>query len=224
MPLWGAVDSSEAKPKFLTDAEKDETFANDSGWVTEAGSARTGNGNTSAQPEVLVCIRNLATKLGAGTITDIEFVTTSFDVSDGGNIDVLVRWNEAVTVSSGTPQVTVTNDQNGGGSDATFTADYLSGSGTNELTFRKTYAGADGGIAATDELSIGANSLGLNSAVLISPSTETLGIEDGTDTTGGAIVLDTAADEGDNVLLDGGVEITHSAGIGTAAGTITAVA
>ena len=39
MPLWGATDSDESKPKNLTTAQKKQVFANASGWVLEAGSA-----------------------------------------------------------------------------------------------------------------------------------------------------------------------------------------
>ena len=38
MALWGITDADEAKPKWLTTAEKKEVFANNSGWVVEAGS------------------------------------------------------------------------------------------------------------------------------------------------------------------------------------------
>ena len=99
MPLWGASDSDESKPKNLTTAEKKQVFANASGWVLEAGSALSGNGNTNAQPEVLACIGGLATKIGAAVITEIDFVTTSFGKGAGGNIDMLVRFNEEVTVT-----------------------------------------------------------------------------------------------------------------------------
>ena len=43
MPLWGATDSDESKPKNLTTAQKKQVFANASGWVLEAGSALSGN-------------------------------------------------------------------------------------------------------------------------------------------------------------------------------------
>jgi len=108
MPLWGATDSDESKPKNLTTAQKKQVFANASGWVLEAGSALSGNNNTSATPEVLVAIGGLATSIGAADITEIEFVSTAFDKSDGGNIDMLVRFNEPVTVT-GTPQFLITN-------------------------------------------------------------------------------------------------------------------
>ena len=42
MPLWGATDSDESKPKFLTDEQKKLVYATKSGWVLENG-ALTGN-------------------------------------------------------------------------------------------------------------------------------------------------------------------------------------
>ena len=164
MALWGITDADEAKPKWLSDAQKKEVFANNSGWVVEAGSSMTGNGNTDAQPEVLCCIGDLATGLGAADITQIEFITTAFDKSDGGNIDVRVRFNEQVTVntSGGTPTLTITNDTPA----RNLTATYLSGSTTNELIFRKTIAAANAATNAGDVLSIGANPLALASGTI----------------------------------------------------------
>ena len=84
MPLWGITD--EAKPKWLTDSEKKEVYANNSGWVVEGGSKMTGNGNASAQPEVLCCIGDLDDRLQNATITEIEFMTTAFSKGAGGTI------------------------------------------------------------------------------------------------------------------------------------------
>ena len=39
MPLWGKTDADESKPKWLTDEQKKEVYANESGWVVEAGSS-----------------------------------------------------------------------------------------------------------------------------------------------------------------------------------------
>lgn len=193
MSLWGATDADESKPKNLTTAEKKEVFANASGWVREAGSVLSGNGNTSASPEVLVALRGLAVKLGNADITEIEFITTSFDKSDGGNIDVRVRFNEAVTVntSGGTPTLTITNDT----PSRNLTATYFSGTGKNELVFRKTIAAANAATNAGDVLSIAANAMALASGT----------IKDTADGTTNAT-------------------ITNSGAIGTAAGTITVAA
>ena len=78
----------------LTVSEQKKTvFATDRGWVQ-----LNGKGNE----EVLCAIGELdgvstTTGIGAATVTSVEFVTTSFDVSDGGNIDVRVIFNEKVT-------------------------------------------------------------------------------------------------------------------------------
>ena len=185
MSLWG----NDIKPKNLTAAEKKEVYATKQGWVREAGSILSGNGNTSADPEVLVAISNLSANMGAANITEIEFVTTSFDKSDGGNIDVRVRFNEPVTVT-GTPQLTITNDT----PSRNLTADYLSGSTTNELIFRETIAAANAATNAGDVLSIGANATALN---------------------GGTI-----KDTGEGTVAT----ITNTSAQGTAAGSITVVA
>ena len=190
MSLWGATDSDESKPKNLTTAEKKLVFANSSGWVLEAGSSLSGNDNTSAQPEVLVAIGELATSIGAADITEIEFVSTAFDKSDGGNIDMLVRFNEPVTVT-GTPQFLITNQTS---SSRNITADYLSGTGTNELTFRKTIAAGNAATNASDVLKVVANPVSLNSG--------------------------TIKDTGTNTAST----ITSSVAIGTAAGTLTVAA
>ena len=160
MPLWGATDSDESKPKHLTTAQKKEVFANASGWVVEAGSTQSGNGNTSADPEILVAIGGLASSIGAADITEIEFITTAFDKSDGGTLQVRVRFNEAVDVS-GTPQLTVVNDTN-----SNHTLSYASGTGTNELVFSLTIAAGNAATDAGDVLSIGTNAMALNSGTV----------------------------------------------------------
>ena len=114
-PLWGASDADESKPKNLTTAEKKEVFANSSGWVREAGSALSGNNNTSADPELLVAISGLAVSLGAADITEVEWITEEADKSAGFTLSLRVRYNEAVTVT-GSPTVAVTNGNQGTGS------------------------------------------------------------------------------------------------------------
>ena len=194
MSLWGATDSDESKPKNLTTAEKLEVSASAKGWVREAGSILSGNDNTSATPEVLVALRGLAVKLGAADITEITFVTSSFDKSAGGNIDVLVRFNEAVDIT-GTPQLSITNGNQGSGSGrGPHVASYTSGTGSNEITFRCTIAAANAATNADDVLVIGANAMALNGGTVKDAGTTTVST------------------------------ITNIAGIGTAAGSITVVA
>ncbi len=190
MALWGATDADEAKPKHLTTAQKTEVYANSGGWVVEAGSSQTGNGNTSADPEILVAIRGLSTSIGAADITEIEFVSTAFDKSDGGNIDMLVRFNEAVDVT-GTPQFLITNQTS---SSRNITANYLSGTGTNELTFRKTIAAGNAATNANDVLKVVANPVSLNGGTIKDAGTTTVST------------------------------ITSAVAIGTAAGTLTVTA
>ena len=66
MALWGTAHASaDNKPKYLPEDEnskytKGNVFATQSGWVTQAGTAASGNDNTSATPEVLVAIGGLA--------------------------------------------------------------------------------------------------------------------------------------------------------------------
>jgi hypothetical protein len=168
MGLWGATDSDENKPKNLTTAEKKEVFASAKGWVREAGSALSGNGNANADPEVLVALRGLAVKIGAADITEIEFVSTAFDKSDGGTLSVRVRFNEAVDVT-GTPQLTVVND-----SRANHTLSYASGTGTNELLFTLVIGAANAATNAGDELSIGANAMALNGGTVKDAGTATV--------------------------------------------------
>ena len=167
MALWGTSDSDESKPKNLTTAEKKECYATASGWVREAGSKLSGNGNTNADPEILVAISGLAVSLGAADITEIEFVTTSFSKGSGVTLTVDVRFNEEVTVT-GTPQLTVVNDQR-----ANHTLSYASGSGSNELRFQLTIAAGNAATNAGDILSIGANATALNGGTIKDKGTNT---------------------------------------------------
>ena len=169
MPLWGATDSDESKPKNLTTAEKKEVFANASGWVREAGSALSGNDNTDADPEVLVAIGELSTSIGAADITEVEMVTTTADKSEGFTISVRVRYNEPVDVvtTGGTPTLAVTNGNEGTGTGrGPHSLSYASGTGTNELIFSLAIAAANAATNADDVLTVGAQTIALNSGTM----------------------------------------------------------
>ena len=197
MSLWGATDADESKPKNLTTAEKKEVFANASGWVREAGSVLSGNGNTSATPEVLVAVGGLAVALGAADITEIEWITTTADKSEGFTLSARLRFNEAVDVvtTGGTPTLAVTNGNEGSGTGrGPHALAYASGTGTNELVFSLAIAAANAATNADDVLSFGANPLALNSGTIKDKGTTT------------------------------NSTITSVAGIGTAAGTVTVTA
>ena len=195
MPLWGASDSDESKPKWLTTAEKKTVYAKAEGWVHEAFNADMGNNNPSATPEVLVCVNALTTALGAATITSVDMVTTAWDASAGGTFQMRVRWNEAVDVveaGSGL-KMTLTRTPDGG-SAASHTLRYASGTGTNELIFSLAIAGGSP-VAALDVFSIGSQSLVKAGATTVKDA--------GTSTAS---------------------EVAITAAQGTAAGTITATA
>lgn len=197
MPLWGATDADESKPKHLTTAQKKEVYANASGWVVEAGSTQSGNGNTSATPEVLVALGSLATSLGSADITEIDWITTAADKSDGFSLSVRVFFNEAVDVdtSGGTPYVAVTNGNEGTGTGrGPHNLAYASGTGTNELVFTLAIAADNAATNADDVLTVGANAMNLNSGTIKDTGTST------------------------------NATITSSSAIGTAAGSITVTA
>lgn len=166
MALWGTtVTADEAKPKHLTAEQKKTVYATDRGWVQLNG---------KGLEEVLVSIGGLAggtsstAGLGKATVDFVDFVTTSYGHVAGGTIDVRVTYNEKVTVvtTGGTPSIVVTNDQTGSGTDGTFTAAYLSGTGTNRLVFRKTYSAGDGGVELNDVLNVAAQNIILNSGTI----------------------------------------------------------
>ena len=196
MSLWGNSDADESKPKNRTTAEKIEVYATASGWVREAGSALSGNNNTSATPELLVAISALSTNLGAADVTEVEWITTAADKSAGFTLSVRVRYNEAVAVT-GSPTLAVTNGNQGSGSGrGPHTLVYASGTGTNELVFSLAIAAANAATNADDVLVIGAQNI-------LKP--------------GGATIKDATGTASDSA-------VAISGGQGTAAGGITVVA
>ena len=108
MPLWGASDAVEDKPKHFTDAEKLNVFATNEGWVKKT----TGTGGRAGRvfEEVIVAIGGLSTSLNLADITAIDWNIDEFDKSDGGTLSVTVTFNEEVEVAldGGTPHLAVT--------------------------------------------------------------------------------------------------------------------
>ena len=169
MGLWGASDTDESKPKNLTTAEKKEVFANTKGWVREAGSSLSGNDNTSADEEVLVALGGLSASLGAADITEIEWITTTADKSEGFTLSARVRFNEpvAVVTTGGTPTLAATNGNEGSGTGrGPHALAYASGTGTNELVFSLAIAAANAATNADDVIVFGANPLALNLSLI----------------------------------------------------------
>ena len=127
MALWGkAHASADNKPKYLpdntnSDYDMQDAYATNSGWVMKAGSKATGNGNTSAAPEVLVAIRGLAgttatTGLRLPTMTKFR-VTKKVDHGTANNIEFEISFDEQVEVKTGGTAATIALDALSGASD-----------------------------------------------------------------------------------------------------------
>tara|TARA_B100001250_G_scaffold409942_1_gene435339 strand:- start:12414 stop:12983 length:570 start_codon:yes stop_codon:yes gene_type:complete len=162
MSLWGNSDADEAKPKWLTAADKKLTYATASGWVYKK--------SDNHQEEVIAAIQNLATSIGQADIVAIDWVSTAFDKSDGGTLSATVTFNEKVTVntSGGTPTLSVTNGNEGSGSGrGPHALAYASGSSTSKLTFSLAIGAANAATNADDVLVFGANPLALNSGTIV---------------------------------------------------------
>jgi len=176
MSLWGTThDAATNKPKFLSEDEnskytKGNVYATQAGWVVQAGSAATGNDNTSSTPEVLVAIGGLAgatdtTGLRAPTTTDMRFVigaTATTDLTAGGGanstIQVEITWDEAVTVV-GSPTLAIANGNQGAGSGrGPYTLVYTA---TGSTANRKRFTLASQTIVADDVLTIGGANIAL---------------------------------------------------------------
>ena len=166
MALWGKTTNSESRPKFLpvdsnasgSMGARENCIAQPGGWALSAGLASSGNDNKGAQPEILVCIRGLGTStLQGANVMSIDW--TDGEYADAANFDITVTFDEKVTVTSAalSANQTVTNKayillSRVGATDMvqdnTIAAQYLSGSGTNQLVFRgKLQAAAAGFIS-----------------------------------------------------------------------------
>jgi hypothetical protein len=144
--LWGVKSGqSEMKPNWLTDAEKENTFATNAGWVLR---------QPTGIEETLVAVSNLKTKLGAATITEVRFGSGVFTA--GTTRTVRVSYNEKVTVT-GNPTLVVTGSVEG-----PITATYSSTSGQgNVLVFSFTVPDAP------NTLSIGTQTIALAGGTIV---------------------------------------------------------
>ena len=155
MGLWGVTTAATDKPKFLpvdsnaagSTGAREHAIAVKGGWGLAPGLAASGNDNTAAQPEVLVCVKNLAEAMGSASIIGIDW--TDATVDDTGTFDITVTFDEAVDVTSAawSANQTITNKayillsrvgQTDMVEDSTMACMYFSGSGSNQLTFRGT--------------------------------------------------------------------------------------
>ena len=153
MALWGKSTTAESRPKFLPEdsnaagssGAREHAIVQPGGWALKSGLAASGNDNTAADPELLVCISNLSNVFGNANILSIDF--TAGEYADASDFSVTLTFDEEVTVTSAalTANQTITNkmylllDRLGGtdmASDNTIAAQYSSGTGTNQLVFK----------------------------------------------------------------------------------------
>jgi hypothetical protein len=216
MGLWGTTTADDDKPKFLpvdsnaagSSGARENIIAVAGGWGLAPGLAASGNDNTSAQPEVLVCVSNIAEAMGNASVIGLDW--TDATVGDAGLFDLTVTFDEAVDITSAawTNNQVVTNkayillDRLGitdMASDSTIAAQYFSGSGTNQLVFR--------GRVTTNAA---AGYIGFNKLAIVFDGTATLNEEDGRSSLAMRQEAGTAASPtlGDRIILNGSAAAT----------------
>ena len=155
MGLWGTTTAPTDKPKFLpvdsnaagSTGAREHAIAVAGGWGLAPGLAASGNDNTAAQPEVLVCVKNIAEFMGSASIIGIDW--TDATVADTGTFDITVTFDEAVDITSAawSANQTITNKayillsrvgQTDMVEDSTMACMYFSGTGSNQIVFRGT--------------------------------------------------------------------------------------
>lgn len=173
MPLWGNAHASATnKPKFLpadedSDYNRADCYATQKGWVMQAGHPSSGNGNTSADPEVLVASGGLAgatdtTGLRAPTVTSMRFVTASLVNGGSKTLTVEITWDEGVTVA-GSPQVVVANGNQSSDGDGNATLTYTA---TGSTANRKRFTNASLTFSTNDVYTLGGSNISLNSGTI----------------------------------------------------------
>ena len=232
MAIWGKTSGSESRPKSLP-MDSNSTYsrefvtANSKGWVFQPGtaSAATGNDNASADPEILVAIRNLSVTFKSGNLMSIDWTDGAY--ADAADFDLVLTFDEPITVTSAaatanntiTNKVYITLSELGGTDmvqDNTVNAQYQSGSGTNTLTFRgRLNTTANGFLSFTD------NFIHVNGTATMQSDSETFsGILSETD--GGqaddSIVLD--ASSGASATVAGAITDTVTLVVDGVSGTI----
>jgi len=197
-----------AQPK--TGAEKASVEMTGSGWVrniTATQFAWAGNDNTSADPEILVAFRGAKhtawfayafwyplarTASGQGSSSGKQYSQAA-----PAAITVHVHFNEKVTVT-GTPQLTITNDQAGGGSLASIVASYTAGTTTDRLTFVTAVPSANQFVSG-NHMSLGVNCLALNGGT----------IKD-TGSVVNAVIANSVSDKGNKGTYNKGGNVSHT--------------
>jgi len=153
MGLWGTTTAAEDKPKFLpvdsnasgSMGARENAIAVAGGWGLSPGLAASGNDNLNAQPEVLVCVKNLAIFMGSASVIGVDW--TDATVGNVGDFDITVTFDEAVDITSATRTANqvITNKayillsrvgKTDMVEDSTMACQYFSGTGTNQIVFR----------------------------------------------------------------------------------------
>ena len=220
MGLWGKSTTAESRPKFLpidsnaqgSGGSRQDAIATSGGWALSPGHANSGNDNADAQPEILVCIRNLADVFGSARPISIGF--TEGEVADTGTFDITITFDEAVDVTSAawSANQTVTNKayilmSRLGASDmvedSTMACMYYSGTGTNQITFRGTaQTNAAAGFLGFNGAGVGDTAPEGQAAIVFNGSAD-IAEEDGGSILG--LMLEEGARDtpGDKLVLDG---------------------
>ena len=193
MPLWGTTAAAATnKPKFLpndANSKYDVTkvYADNSGWVQRAGTSATGNGNTGANPEVLVAIGGLAgittsTGLKHPTITRVRWGESSY--TGAVAITVSVTWDEKVKYVAGTAGTLVITST---GTNITATATHIddvsiaNGVTGNTVKFSGTTVDESVTLSIADDVVIGdpdlVDALGANDALATASKTITAAVK-----------------------------------------------
>ena len=217
MAIWGKTSGEESRPKSLpmdsnSIYSREFVTATDKGWVMQPGtaSAATGNDNADADPEILVAIRNLSVSFLSGNLLSVDWADGA--VADSGTFDLVLTFDEEITVTSATRTANqvVTNKvfvlltELGGtdmASDGTMACQYVSGSGTNTLTFRGVRSqNAAGFLSFTD------NFIHVNGTATLQSDSETFA----------GILAESGTSSVDSIVLD-----ASSAASGTTNGAVS---
>ena len=219
MPLWGTTTAAGDKPKFLpvdsnaagSSGARENAIAVSGGWGLTPGLAASGNDNKDATPEVLVCLKNLATFMGAASVIGIDW--TDATVTDTGTFDITVTFDEAVDITSAawTANQVVTNKayillsrlgKTDMVEDTTMACQYYSGDGSNALTFRGTAQTGDAAYLGFNGAGVGDSGFGTG---MIFNGSAALDDEDGFSAIGIRKESGTAAagTAGDSIIADG---------------------
>lgn len=154
MGLWKKSTSADSRPVFLkgdgaegAGGKLEDCIATTRGWELKAGTAASGNDNTSADAEILVAMGGLSAALGAANLMSVDFEAGTYAHDGSDDFDLVYTFDEIVTVTSAaaTADNTISNKVHVGvqclgptdmANDGAMQLQYHSGSGTNKLTFR----------------------------------------------------------------------------------------